>query len=181
MQSIFKIQKNSDFLDYFGTASGSWILKIQNWIIFYWLIKSNWRFYPASRYQIVMWPGVKCPRQAIQIKILHKNQLKPQKIWTYWTLWCWRWKLTNGSPEFKYAIGLSKPTQRPENRFYWITLNNRRNKKTSNKIDWNNFTLQIHVSHYLVFMIQILLSIELPNDGALGKKGDYYIEEEGGF
>ena len=30
-------------------------------------------------------------------------------------------------------------------------------------------------------MIQILLSIELPNNGALGKKGDYYIEEEGGF
>ena len=62
-----------------------------------------------------------------------------------------------------------------------LTLNNRRNKKTSNKIDWNNFTLQIHVSHFLVFMIQILLSIELPNNGALGKKGDYYIEEEGGF
>ena len=60
-----KSNKKSDVLDYFGTASGSWILKIQNWIIFYWLIKSNWRFYPASRYQIVMWPGVKCLQQAI--------------------------------------------------------------------------------------------------------------------
>ena len=35
-------------------------------------------------------------------------------------------------------------------------------------------------SHFLVFMMLILLASELPNNGELVKKGDF-IEEEGGF
>ena len=77
-------------------------------------------------------------------------------------------------------LGLSKPIESQENRFCSITLNNQRNQKKSNNIDWNNFTHQIHDSHFLVFMVQILLAIELPNNGELGKKGEF-IEEEGGF
>ena len=77
-------------------------------------------------------------------------------------------------------LGLSKPIESPENRFCCITLNNQRNQKTSNKIDWNNFTHQIHDSHFLVFMVHMLLAIELPNNGELGKKGEF-MEEEGGF
>ena len=77
-------------------------------------------------------------------------------------------------------LGLSKPIESQENRFCSITLNNKRNYKKSNNIDWNNFTHQIHDSHFLVFMVQILLAIELPNNGELGKKGEF-IEEEGGF
>ena len=77
-------------------------------------------------------------------------------------------------------LGLSKSIESKENRFFSITLNNLRNQKKSNNIDWNNFTHQIHDSHFLVFMVQILLAIELPNNGELGKKGEF-IEEEGGF
>ena len=77
-------------------------------------------------------------------------------------------------------LGLSKPIESQENRFCSITLNNQRNQKKSNNIDWNNFTHPIHDSHFLVFMVQILLAIELPNNGELGKKGEF-IEEEGGF
>ena len=77
-------------------------------------------------------------------------------------------------------LGLSKPIESQENRFCSITLKNQRNQKKSNNIDWNNFTHQIHDSHFLVFMVQILLAIELPNNGELGKKGEF-IEEEGGF
>ena len=77
-------------------------------------------------------------------------------------------------------LGLSKPIESQENRFCSITLNNQRNQKKSNNIDWNNFTHQIHDSHFLVFMVQILLAIELPNNGELAKKGEF-IEEEGGF
>ena len=71
-------------------------------------------------------------------------------------------------------------SERPDNRFCSITLSNQRNKKTSNNIDWNNFPHQIHDSHLLVFLTQILLAIELPNNGELGKKGEF-MEEEGGF
>ena len=78
---------------------------------------------------------------------------------------------------FQYAIGSSKPIESPENRYCCITLNNQRNKKTSNKIDWNNFTHQIHDSLFLVFMIQILLAIELPNNGELGE-GQFMEEVE---
>ena len=77
-------------------------------------------------------------------------------------------------------LGLSKPIESQENRFCSITLNNQRSQKKSNNIDWNIFTHQIHDSHFLVFMVQILLAIELPNNGELGKKGEF-IEEEGGF
>ena len=77
-------------------------------------------------------------------------------------------------------LGLSKPIESQENCFCSITLNNQRNQKKSNNIDWNNFTHQIHDSRFLVFMVQILLAIELPNNGELGKKGEF-IEEEGGF
>ena len=77
-------------------------------------------------------------------------------------------------------LGLSKSIESQENRFCSITLKNQRNQKKSNNIDWNNFTHQIHDSHFLVFMVQILLAIELPNNGELGKKGEF-IEEEGGF
>ena len=38
---------------------------------------------------------------------------------------------------------------------------------------WNNFTDQIHDSHFLVFLMQILLAIELPNNGELGEKGEF--------
>ena len=77
-------------------------------------------------------------------------------------------------------LGLSKPIKSQENRFCSITLNNQRNQKKSNNIDWNNFTHQIHDSHFLVFMMQILLAIELPNKGELGDKGQFK-EEQGGF
>ena len=77
-------------------------------------------------------------------------------------------------------LGLSKPIESKENRFCSITLNNQRNQKKSNNIDWNNLTHQIHDSHFLGFMVQILLAIELPNNGELGKKGEF-IEAEGGF
>ena len=33
--------------------------------------------------------------------------------------------------------------------------------------------------HFVVFMMQILLAIELPNKGELGKKGESMEEEEG--
>jgi len=63
------------------------------------------------------------------------------------------WELTYGNPELKYAIESSKPIESPEDRFCCTTLNNQRNKKTSNNIDWNNFTPQINDSHFLVFMM----------------------------
>ena len=87
--------------------------------------------------------------------------------------------MEDGRPEFKYVIGSSKPIESPENRFC-ITLNNQRNKKPSSKIDWNNFAHQIYDYHFVVFMMQILLAIELTNKGELGKKGEI-MEEEGGF
>ena len=40
-------------------------------------------------------------------------------------------------------------------------------------------TDQIHDSHFLVFLMQILLAIELPNNGELGEKGEFMEEEEG--
>ena len=52
--------------------------------------------------------------------------------------------------------------------------------KETRKQDWNNFTHQIHDSLFLVFMMQILLPIELPNNGELGEKGQF-MEEQGGF
>ena len=77
-------------------------------------------------------------------------------------------------------LGLSKPIESQENRFCSITLNNQKNQKKSNNIDWNNFTHQIHDSHFLVFMMQILLAIELPNNGEFGEEGEF-MEKEGGF
>ena len=68
----------------------------------------------------------------------------------------------------------------PDNHFCCITLNNQRNKKTSNKIDWNYFTHQIYDSHFLVFMMKILLVIEFSNNCELVEKG-VFMEEEGGF
>ena len=76
-------------------------------------------------------------------------------------------------------LGLSKPIESQENRFCSITLNNQRNQKKSNNIYWNNFTHQIHDSHFLVFMVQILVAIELPNNGELREKGEFMEEEEG--
>ena len=66
-QSIFKDPKNSEVLDYFGTGSGSWILEIH-----------NWRFYPASRYQIVNVARGEMTTTSYVNKE-NKNQLKPQK------------------------------------------------------------------------------------------------------
>ena len=57
--------------------------------------------------------------------------------------------LSIADPELHYAIQLSKATKNQENHLYVSTLNNQRNYKTSNKIDWNNFTPQIHYSHFL--------------------------------
>ena len=40
--------------------------------------------------------------------------------------------------------------------------------------------IQFMITHFVVFMMQILLAIELTNKGELGKKGEI-MEEEGGF
>ena len=53
------------------------------------------------------------------------------------------------------------------------------NYKKSNKLDWNRFTHPIQDS-YLLFMKQILLSIELTNNGELEEKGEF-MKEGGDF
>ena len=58
-----------------------------------------------------------------------------------------------------------------------LKVNNQRNKKPSSKIDWNNFAHQIYDYHFVVFMMQILLAIELTNKGELGKNGEIMEEE----
>ena len=76
-------------------------------------------------------------------------------------------QIQNCIKQFNYQ----KQVKNLENHFYGIILSNRRNYRTSNKIDQNNFTHRIQDS-YLLVLKQILLPIEQTNNGEL-EKGEY--------
>ena len=65
-----------------------------------------------------------------------------------------------------------------ENRVCCITQNKERDNRTSNKIDWNNFTHPIQDSYLIVFTMESLLAIELPNN-ELEEEREFM--EEGNF
>ena len=159
-----------------GVGVGFWKSRIE---IFYWVIKTNWRLYPGSRYQIEdVARDEMTTRSYVNKKNTQESINGPENSEVSEQSGAELMEVQN----WNNAIGSTKPIGGSRKSF--LLCYSEQWKKQQNK-HWEHFTHPIQDYCVIVFMMELLLAIELPNneleEEGLYRGGGKFLEVKAGW